>query len=142
MSFTDENVSPTMNVFLVIANIINIIYNVPQVVKTYQTKSTKDFSSWFIFMRIVGNSIWFTYSLEINNIQMIINNTITVSSSLFIGYYKYREIRHEYRIKNKEMFEPILPYEDDAIYAGAGEMDSCKNERETSEMGASETANL
>ena len=78
---------------------------------------------------------------------MIINNTITVSSSLFIGYYKYREMMHEYRIKNKEMFEPILPYEDDAIYAGEmdsckSEIDSCKNETDASEMGASETANL
>lgn len=108
MAFTDDTVSPTMNVFLIIANIINIIYNVPQVIKTYQTKSTKDFSGWFIFMRIIGNTIWFAYSIEINNTQMMINNTITVLASIFIGYYKGIEL-----IKMKE--EEISNEKDDDI---------------------------
>ena len=99
MTFTDENVSPTMNGFLIIANIINFIYNVPQVVKTYKSKSTKDFSAWFIFMRIIGNTIWVAYAFEINSIQMIINNIVTVAASLFIGYYKYLELQKEYRQK-------------------------------------------
>ncbi len=115
MTFTDDKVSPAMNVFLIIANIINIIYNVPQVVKTYQTKSTKDFSSWFIFMRIIGNTIWIAYSIEINNAQMIINNAITVLASLFIGFYKYREIMHFY--KNKDLIEPIANENEYALYA-------------------------
>ena len=99
MTFTDENVSPTMNGFLIIANIINIIYNIPQVVKTYKTKSTKDFSSWFIFMRIIGNTIWVAYAFDVNSIQLIINSLVTVLASLFIGYYKYLELRKEYREK-------------------------------------------
>ena len=99
MTFTDENVSPTMNGFLIIANIINIIYNIPQIVKTYKTKSTKDFSSWFIFMRIIGNIIWVAYAFDVNSIQLIINSLVTVLASLFIGYYKYLELRKEYREK-------------------------------------------
>ena len=39
----DSNVSLTMNIFIVIANIINIIYNLPQVIKTYKTKSSTSF---------------------------------------------------------------------------------------------------
>jgi len=31
----DDNISMTMNVFIIIANIINIVYNIPQMVKTY-----------------------------------------------------------------------------------------------------------
>ena len=99
MTFTDENVSPTMNGFLIIANIINIIYNIPQIVKTYKTKSTKDFSSWFIFMRIIGNTIWVAYAFDVNSIQLIINSLVTVLASIFIGYYKYLELRKEYREK-------------------------------------------
>ena len=34
----DDNVSTTMNVFLVIANILNLVYNIPQMIKTYQFK--------------------------------------------------------------------------------------------------------
>ena len=104
-TFIDENVSSSMNAFLIIANIINIIYNVPQVMKTYKTKSTKDFSGWFIFMRIFGNTIWFVYSIEINNIQMLINNIITVLSSLFLGYYKCLEYKNDYFILQENSFK-------------------------------------
>ena len=104
-TFIDENVSSSMNAFLIIANIINIIYNVPQVIKTYKTKSTKDFSAWFIFMRIFGNTIWFVYSVEINNIQMIINNIITVLSSVFLGYYKCLEYKNDYFILQENSFK-------------------------------------
>lgn len=92
LTLLDQNVSVTMNVFLSIANIINLIYNVPQVIKTYKTKSTKDFSSWFIFLRILGNIIWIVYAIEIDSLQMLINNCVTVLASLFIGYYKGLEI--------------------------------------------------
>lgn len=88
----DENVSITMNVFLVIANIINIIYNVPQIIKTYKTKSTRDFSGWFISLRIIGNVIWVGYAIEVDSMLMLINNVVTVVASIFIGYYKCLEL--------------------------------------------------
>jgi uncharacterized protein with PQ loop repeat len=87
----EPKVSPTMNGFLILANIINIVYNIPQMVHTYKTKSTKDFNVWFIVLRIIGNFIWMSYSIEVNSLLMLINNSVTVSSSLFIGYYKWRE---------------------------------------------------
>ena len=99
----NDDVSLTMNVFVIIANIINLVYNIPQIVKTYQRKSTKDLSSWFIFLRIVGNSIWIGYAIEIDSMMMLINNIITVSSSIFIAYYKVSELykeRIEKRIEN------------------------------------------
>ena len=57
MHFTilDPNVSTTMNGFLIIANIINLLYNVPQIVTTYKRKSTKDFSGWFLFLRFISS---------------------------------------------------------------------------------------
>ena len=73
----DNNVSLTMNIFVIIANVINLIYNIPQMIKTYKTKSTKDFSGWFISLRIIGNIIWIAYSIEINSMLMLINNMVT-----------------------------------------------------------------
>ena len=96
----NDNVSMTMNVFVIIANIINLVYNIPQMVTTYQRKSTKDLSSWFIFLRIVGNSIWIGYAIEIDSMMMLINNIITVSSSIFIAYYKVLELQKE-RLEKK-----------------------------------------
>ena len=92
LKFFDPNVSRTMNGFLIIANIINLVYNLPQIYKTYKTKSTGDFSEWFLFLRIVGNVIWIPYAIEIESTLMLVNTLVTVASSIFIGYYKVREI--------------------------------------------------
>ncbi len=97
MDFTifDENVSTTMNVFLIIANIINLVYNIPQMVKTYKTKSTKDFSTTYLFMRVVGNFIWLIYSIELNTFLFFIANIVSVGASIFITYYKVIELYKE-----------------------------------------------
>jgi MtN3 and saliva related transmembrane protein len=97
MHFTilDPNVNLTTNIFLVIANIINLVYNIPQIVKTYKSKSTKDFSGWFLSLRVVGNIIWVAYAIEVDSLLMLINNVVTVISSMFIGYYKILEYKTE-----------------------------------------------
>ena len=106
-SFIDHNVSTTMNVFLVIANIINLFYNIPQMVTTYKRKSTKDFSTTFLVLRIVGNLIWIGYAIEVNSLLMMINNIVTVLSSIFISYYKVLEIISDYKKKNDGFSLPL-----------------------------------
>ena len=91
-SIFDDKVSTTMNVFLVIGNIINFVYNIPQVVKTHKTKSTKDFSSTFLFLRVIGNCIWLAYSIELQQFLFMLANIVSVISSIFISYYKVIEI--------------------------------------------------
>lgn len=100
-SIFDDKVSTTMNVFLVIANLINFVYNIPQCIKTYKTKSTKDFSSIFLFLRVIGNIIWLAYSIEIKAFLFILANIVSVLSSIFISYYKVIEIYVDYK-KNKD----------------------------------------
>ncbi len=101
MHFTimDPNVSTTMNGFLIVANIINLIYNIPQVVTTYKRKSTRDFSGVFLIMRFVGNTIWIAYAVEVDSLLMLINNIVTVVSSAFVGYYKVIELYSDYKKK-------------------------------------------
>ncbi len=108
----DKNVSVTMNVFLIIANIINLIYNIPQVVKTYKLKSTKEFSSWFLFLRVVGNMIWIGYAVEVGSLLMLINNIVTVLASMFIGYYKVIEIYYEFKNNKYHLFNHTNHIED------------------------------
>lgn len=110
----DKNVSTTMNAFIIIANIINIIYNIPQMMKTYKTKSTRDFSATFLFLRIIGNAIWIGYSVEIDSLMMFLNNLVTVLASLFIGYYKVIELYNDYKQKKLSIDEiPLNSNEDD-----------------------------
>lgn len=111
----DPNVPLSMNIMLIIANVINLIYNIPQMVQTYRTKSTRDFSGWFLSLRIIGNMIWFVYAIYIANLLMLINNAVTVVASIFIGYYKCVEIyndrkQHGYTPGKKGKF---IIYEDE-----------------------------
>jgi MtN3 and saliva related transmembrane protein len=110
----DDNVSTTMNVFIVIANILNIIYNIPQMVKTYKTKSTGDFSEWFLLLRIIGNSIWIGYAIEIDSMLVLINNLVTVASSIFIGFYKINEIINKRRL---ETYQQLIDMEQNNNYS-------------------------
>lgn len=91
-----------MNVFLVIGNIINFVYNIPQVVKTYKTKSTKDFSPTFLFMRVIGTSIWLAYSIELQQFLFMIANVVSLFSSIFISYYKVVELYQDH-VSNKDI---------------------------------------
>ena len=92
LDILDQNVSVTMNVFLIVANILNLVYNIPQMEQTYRTKTTRDFSTTFLLMRVIGNMIWVVYSVEIGSVLFLINNVVTVVASIFIGYYKICEI--------------------------------------------------
>jgi len=103
--FFDDSVSNTMNVFLIIANIINLIYNIPQMVKTYKIKTTNDFSATFLFMRVIGNTIWLAYSIELNTFMFFVSNVVSVSSSLFISYYKVNDIYRDYNGKTEALAE-------------------------------------
>ena len=98
----DPNVSTAMNVAMVIANIINLAYNIPQMIKTYKLRTTSDISGWFLFLRMVGNGIWIGYAVEIGSLMMLTNNIVTVVSSVFIGYFKLLEY---YEQRN---LEPLL----------------------------------
>jgi MtN3 and saliva related transmembrane protein len=97
----DDKVSLTTNIFLIVANIINLTYNIPQVWKTFKTKSTGDFSETFLVMRILGNMIWIGYAIEINSMLMLINNTVVIFSTIFLGYYKVLEIIKKRKTRTK-----------------------------------------
>ena len=97
----DDKVSLTTNIFLIVANIINLTYNIPQVWKTFKTKSTGDFSETFLVMRILGNMIWIGYAIEINSMLMLINNMVVIFSTIFLGYYKVLEIIRKRKTKTK-----------------------------------------
>jgi len=99
-SIIDHNVSTTMNVFLVIANVINLVYNIPQIVKTCRSRSTKDFSGWFLSLRFLGNIIWIGYAIEVDSLLMLINNIVTVIASGIIGGFMINNMYIAYKIRN------------------------------------------
>ena len=91
-----------INILAIVANILNFIYNVPQVVKTIKTGSVKDFSASFIVLRTITCIMWLIYSIYINEFQMIILNAVTILSSIILLYYKIIE-----KIENKNDYEAL-----------------------------------
>jgi uncharacterized protein with PQ loop repeat len=129
-SVFDDSVSYTMNVFLIIGNIINLVYNVPQMVKTYKIKSTRDFSSTFLFLRVVGNSIWLAYSIELNTFLFLLCNIVSVGASVFISYYKVMDMLKDYKTKHYlKLHDEMDANEMDANEMDANEMDAYRIEQ-------------
>ena len=46
------------NTILILCNVINVIYHVPQIVKTYKTKSVKDFDPYYLFLSNLHSICW------------------------------------------------------------------------------------
>ena len=105
LDILDPNVSTTMNVFIIIANILNLFYNIPQMWTTYKRKTTQDISATFLLLRFISNNIWVVYAIEIDSLLFLINNIVTVLSSAFIGYYKINELISE---RKKDQDETLL----------------------------------
>jgi len=60
----------------------------PQAIKVYSTKSTKDLSLPMFLLFVIGLSCWLIYGLIIGNAPMIYANAATLIFALFILYHK------------------------------------------------------
>ena len=67
-----------------IAGFFTTIAFLPQVLKVWRTKSTKDISIWMFLIFTTGVFLWLIYGLMIFNYSLIIANTITLILSISI----------------------------------------------------------
>jgi MtN3 and saliva related transmembrane protein len=97
-----------LDILALIANILNLVYNVPQMYKTYKRKTTKDISPWFLLLRIISSIIWVYYFSYLKDIQLIFANSVPLVASCFVGYYKITDMYKGYIEKNKPIELEIL----------------------------------
>ncbi|MFD0992730.1 SemiSWEET family sugar transporter [Tenacibaculum geojense] len=62
----------------------------PQVYKTYQTKQTEGLSLTMYVMFFIGIVLWLVYGIHLKSIPMILANTITAISALFLIFMKIK----------------------------------------------------
>jgi MtN3 and saliva related transmembrane protein len=62
----------------------------PQAIKVYKTKSTKDISLYMFLIFTVGVFSWLIYGLIINDWPIILANAVTLVLSFFILIYKLK----------------------------------------------------
>ncbi len=82
----------TFNIEIVglIAGVLTTIAYLPQVRKTWKTKSVKELSLSMYIVMFVGVMLWLTYGMLIDSISIILANIVTgVLTSLLI-YFKLK----------------------------------------------------
>jgi len=77
-----------------LAGTLSIIAYIPQVWKTYTTKSAKDLSMKWLVLTLTSAILWFTYGILSNSLPLIITSafTATMNSSLVIMKIKYKKL--------------------------------------------------
>lgn len=72
------------------AIIIGLIYRVPQMIQTYQTKSAKDLNSLMLWLQNMSYVLYVTYGvLQKDNIY-IISSVISLTQNLLLLFMKYK----------------------------------------------------
>ena len=62
----------------------------PQAIKVYKSKSTKDISLYMFLIFTIGVLSWLIYGIIINDWPVILANAVTLVLSFFILVYKLR----------------------------------------------------
>lgn len=62
----------------------------PQVVKTWRTRSTEDISLGMFAVMVLGLVFWLIYGLLLGDIPLILSNTATIVLAGTILYFKLR----------------------------------------------------
>lgn len=62
----------------------------PQVIKTWRTRSAADISLIMFLMMTVGICLWLTYGILINDLPLIGANVITLALAVTILFFKLR----------------------------------------------------
>ena len=84
---------PTIIVTLIgiMATVFAVSSSIPQIIKSIKTRKTDDVSIWLVIVLIIGLSLWVVYGIGINDLVIIIANSIAVciNTVLLILKIKY-----------------------------------------------------
>lgn len=72
------------------AGTITSITFLPQVVKIWKTKSAKDLSLAMLMLLILGVTMWLVYGLTVMDAAIIYTNSMVLTMSLILLYFKMR----------------------------------------------------
>jgi MtN3 and saliva related transmembrane protein len=51
----------------------------PQVIRAWRTRSTRDVSAWMFILLVTGNSLWLVYGALIGDLPLVIANLVTLA---------------------------------------------------------------
>lgn len=72
------------------ATVVSTISFLPQVIKTWKLKSTKDFSLVMLLLGVLGSSLWFFYGVLLKAFPIMIANATVMSCFLIVLFFKLK----------------------------------------------------
>jgi len=88
------------NLIGTLAGILTTIAFIPQVIKTWRTRSARDISLFMFLLFSTGVSLWLVYGLILNAMPIVIANGITLALSLSILVLKLKDM---YRARQRRL---------------------------------------
>lgn len=80
----------TANTLGLIAGTLTTLAFVPQVVKTWRTRSTHDISLGMFALFSSGLVLWLIYGFMIGSLPIVVSNIVTLALALTILFFKLR----------------------------------------------------
>jgi MtN3 and saliva related transmembrane protein len=71
-----------------IAALFTTVSLLPQLIKVYKTKSTKDISTGMFTLFGVGVLLWFVYGVFVNDLPIIVANSLAFIQAAVILFFK------------------------------------------------------
>jgi uncharacterized protein with PQ loop repeat len=106
---------PELLTFAIIGNVLNFAYNIPFVWKVIKTKSAKDISSLFLYLRMFGSISWLAYSIIKPDILVGASYTVTLASSLIVYAVKTRSKLFDNPVEDEETDDETDNIEDNGL---------------------------
>ncbi len=74
----------------ILAGILTTVSFLPQVMKTWKSRSAKDLSLGMFLIFSLGIALWLVYGILINDLPVILANMVTLVLSLTLLFFKFR----------------------------------------------------
>ncbi len=83
---------PTLIVTLIgiMATVFAVSSSIPQILKSIRTRKTDDVSIWLVIVLIIGLSLWVVYGIGINDLVIMIANSIAVAINTMLLILKIK----------------------------------------------------
>lgn len=78
------------NIFGLIGGSLGIISFIPQIIKSYRSKQTRDLSARMFSLLVVGNILWIIHGTIHQDFALILTNSIAMGMTLSVLIMKLR----------------------------------------------------
>jgi MtN3 and saliva related transmembrane protein len=99
----------------------------PQVIKAWRTRSTRDVSVWMFALLVSGNSLWLLYRALISDLPLVVANLITLGlvATILVLKLRYGRVHFEVVDEARPVISPIAINLVDRIPNGLRSRASC-----------------